>query len=99
MVPTLRDGDVVLVRFGGAVHAGDVVVAQFASGPDRLVVKRAERPTADGWWLTGDNPFAGGDSTVHGASRVLGRAVAVWPIQARWPGRWLPRRLPPAPST
>lgn len=94
MVPTLHDGDVVLVRRRGPVRAGDVVVAWFASMPDRLVVKRAEYQTADGWWITADNPFVDGDSTVHGPATVVGSVVAVWPAGARWPLRWLPRRLP-----
>ncbi len=75
MVPTLYDGDRVLVRRGAPVRAGDLVLARFA-GVDRLVVKRAVRPV-DGarWWLASDNPYAGGDSAVHGAAEVVAKVV------------------------
>jgi phage repressor protein C with HTH and peptisase S24 domain len=74
MVPTLRDGDRLLVRRTGTVRPGDLVLARFA-GLDRLVVKRAVRPEGAGWWLASDNPFAGGDSASHGVGEVLGRVV------------------------
>lgn len=74
MVPTLRDGDRVLVRLGAAVRPGDVVLARFPT-LDRLVVKRAVREERGGWWLASDNHYAGGDSTTHGAATVLGRVV------------------------
>lgn len=86
MVPTLRHGDVVLAVRGVRVRAGDVVLGRFADLPERLVVKRAARPVDDGWWLVSDNPFAGGDSEVHGAGEVLARVVLVLA-----PGR--PRRV------
>src|SRR5690348_13533962 len=56
MVPTLRHGDVVVVRRGVDARAGDVVLAKFRALPDRLVVKRAVRRQEDGWWLRSDNP-------------------------------------------
>jgi phage repressor protein C with HTH and peptisase S24 domain len=88
MVPALRDGDRVLVRHAAAVRPGDVVLARFASLPDRLVIKRAVRRVDGGWWLASDNAAAGGDSAVHGAADVLGRVVLVLPA-----GRRLPRRV------
>ena len=75
MVPTLRDGDVVLVRNTGRVRGGEVVVARFRALPDRVVVKRTVRPVDGGWWLASDNPFAGGDSGSHGVADVAGRVV------------------------
>jgi phage repressor protein C with HTH and peptisase S24 domain len=75
MVPTLHSDDVVIVRHGAAIRAGDVVLATFRSLPDRLVLKRAVRTTGGGWWLVSDNPLAGGDSTVHGVADVHAR---VW---------------------
>jgi phage repressor protein C with HTH and peptisase S24 domain len=75
MVPTLRDGDHVVVRHNAQVREGDIVLARFRTLPDRLVVKRADRAVDDGWWLVSDNPFAGGDSATHGAADVLGRVV------------------------
>jgi phage repressor protein C with HTH and peptisase S24 domain len=75
MVPTLRSGQTVLVRYGAAIRPGDVVLARFRAMPDRLVVKRAARAVDGGWWLASDNAFAGGDSAVHGVADVLGRVV------------------------
>jgi phage repressor protein C with HTH and peptisase S24 domain len=83
MVPTLRSGDAVLVRRGGRVRSGDVVLARFRAGPDRLVVKRAVRPQDGGWWIEGDNLCGSDDSRRYGVADVLGRVVwRYWP-----PGR------------
>ncbi len=86
MLPTLRDGDRLLVRFGARVRPGDLVIARF---PDAIVaVKRAEgqRRTASGalgWWLVSDNPDEGVDSRHRGpvaADEVLGVVrLRVWP--------------------
>ena len=62
MLPTLREGDLLLVRHGARVGVGDLVVARFPDGT--LAVKRAaeERRTRTGeagWWLLSDNPDAG----------------------------------------
>jgi phage repressor protein C with HTH and peptisase S24 domain len=75
MVPTLRDGDVVLVRHGAPVRPGHVVLANFRTMPGRLVLKRAVRAQDDGWWLASDNAAAGGDSAVHGVADVHARVV------------------------
>jgi phage repressor protein C with HTH and peptisase S24 domain len=75
MVPTLKDGDVLVVRHGARVRAGDVVLAGFRSMPGRLVVKRAVSESDGGWWLASDNPFAGGDSDTHGVADVHARVV------------------------
>jgi phage repressor protein C with HTH and peptisase S24 domain len=75
MVPTLKDGDLLLVRVGAAAKPGDVVVARFRSMPDRLVVKRVRRLTDGGAELVSDNSFAGGDSATHGVADVLGRVI------------------------
>jgi len=87
MVPTLRDGDLLLVRRGAVIRAGDIVLASFDDLPGRLVVKRAVRPVKAGWWLASDNAFAGGDSEVHGPGEAHARVL----LRLR-PG--LPRRLP-----
>jgi hypothetical protein len=75
MVPTLQDGDRVVVRHGAAVKPGDVVLARFRALPQLLVLKRVGRPEAGGWWLLSDNEFAGGDSRSHGVADVAGRVV------------------------
>lgn len=93
MAPTLRHGDAVLVRRGGRqVRAGDVVVARFPAGPDRLVVKRAVRPYGDGWWVESDNALTVDDSRAYGAAEVIGRVVLRW-----WPRPALPSRRPAPP--
>lgn len=86
MLPGLREGDRLLVRYGAPVRPGRVVVARF---PDRsVVVKRAveARSTASGelgWWLLSDNAEVGVDSRHRGPVReddVLAVAFArVWP--------------------
>lgn len=88
MVPTLRDGDAVLVWRGvrGVVRVqpGDVVVARFRSRPDLLVVKRAVRPVDGGWWLEGDNGLLTDDSRSYGVADVWARVVArYWPSPRR----------------
>ncbi|MGH8961276.1 MAG: S24 family peptidase [Jatrophihabitantaceae bacterium] len=75
MVPTLRDGDVVLVRHGTAIRPSDVVLARFRALPDLLVLKRAVHAQDGGWWLASDNVAAAGDSAVHGVADVAARAV------------------------
>ncbi|MFS4093344.1 nickel-type superoxide dismutase maturation protease [Streptomyces sp. AF1A] len=77
MVPTLRHGDQLLVRYGGVVRPGDVVVLRHPFQQDLLVVKRAVERREGGWWVLGDNPYAGGDSTDYGVvpeELILGRA-------------------------
>ena len=84
MSPTLRDGDALVVRRGGRVSPGDVVVARFRSRPDLLVVKRAVRSQDGGWWLVGDNEFVTDDSRAYGVADVIGRVVLrYWPRPRR----------------
>jgi nickel-type superoxide dismutase maturation protease len=66
MVPTLRHGDRLVVRYGARVRPGDVVVLRHPFQQDLLVVKRAVERRDGGWWVLGDNAFAGGDSTDYG---------------------------------
>nr|WP_296075765.1 S26 family signal peptidase [uncultured Actinoplanes sp.] len=75
MVPTLHSGDALLVRRGGRVRSGDIVVARFRSRPDLLVVKRAVRPEEGGWWIQGDNDLVEDDSRAYGVADVIGRVL------------------------
>ncbi|CAM5640585.1 nickel-type superoxide dismutase maturation protease [Streptomyces avidinii] len=80
MVPTLLNGDRLVVRYGAAVRPGDVVVLRHPFQQDLLVVKRAvERRPGGRWWVLGDNPFnETGDSTDYGpvpGELVLATAV------------------------
>ncbi|GAA1434880.1 hypothetical protein GCM10009641_29480 [Mycobacterium cookii] len=86
MLPALRDGDRLLVRYGAQVRPGSLVVARFPDGT--LAVKRAldRRRTASGrsgWWLVSDNPDEGVDSRHRGPvaeEAVLGVVrLRVWP--------------------
>jgi len=86
MVPTLRDGDVVVASRNAPIRPGDVVLARFRTLPDRLVVKRAVRVADGGWWVRSDNGFAGGDSAVHGVADPVARVL--WRVR-----RGAPRRV------
>jgi phage repressor protein C with HTH and peptisase S24 domain len=85
MVPTLRDGDALLVRRGGrAIRPGDVVVATFRSRPDLLVVKRAVTASAGGWEVRGDSDLVADDSRAYGVADVQGRVLLrYWPRPGR----------------
>ena len=87
MVPTLRDGDLVLVLLGASARPGDVVLARFRSMPDRLVLKRALAFRDGAWELVSDNEFAGGDSRAHGPADVEGRALVRISVGSRRPRR------------
>jgi phage repressor protein C with HTH and peptisase S24 domain len=91
MLPTLRDGDACLVRWGAPARLGDVVVARLppdaAGRPRPLGVKRVALREVDGaCWLRSDNVGAGTDSATFGtvpAADVLGRVVLrYWPRPA-----------------
>ncbi|MEV1023587.1 nickel-type superoxide dismutase maturation protease [Streptomyces sp. NPDC050264] len=66
MVPTLYHGDWMLVQYGTRVRSGDVVLLRHPFQQDLLIVKRIAERREGGWWVLGDNPGAGGDSTVYG---------------------------------
>ena len=84
MVPTLLDGDCLVVLRGGAVRPGSLVVGRFRSRPELLVVKRAVRAVDGGWELASDNPFVSGPS---GVADVEARVLLRY-----WPPRWRTRR-------
>ena len=99
MEPGLRDGDRLLVRYGGRVRPGVRVLVRFPDGT--LAVKRAaeRRPTrsgGSGWWVLSDNADAGVDSRHRGTlpeESVLGVVLLrVWP--PRRPAQ--SRDVPPA---
>ena len=81
MEPTLRDGDHLLVRWGGRPRPGRLVVVSWPGRP--LSVKRAGTLAEDGWWVERDNPAEGVDSWLVGAisdEDVLAVVVArLWP--------------------
>ena len=68
MVPTLAPGEYLVVRRGVPPRPGAVVVVR---RPERLVVKRVTRLTADGRvWVQGDNDYVTDDSRTFGAVEV-----------------------------
>ena len=90
MLPTLRDGDLLLVRYAAPVRPGALVLARFADGTlavKRAVERRTSRSGAPAWWLLSDNPDQGVDSRHRGAvadDQVAAVVVArVWPRPGR----------------
>lgn len=107
MVPTLTEGDLVVVRFGSRLRPGAVVLARHPLRQNLLVVKRAVERRADGWWLLSDNSGVESDSRDYGAvpqELVLGRVLLrvrprpAWLAPARplerLLGRWPLARVP-----
>lgn len=88
MVPTLADGDLLLISYGRRPRAGDLVVVRLPDGRP-LSVKRAVHRTAQGWWVERDNPDEGVDSWSVGA--IPDRDVVAVVRVRLWP----PRRLKP----
>ena len=86
MLPTLREGDCLLIRGGARVIPGDVVVARFRERPSLLVVKRAVEERDGGWLLASDNPAVEGHGLTSGLGDVEAKVVLrYWP----WPVRKL----------
>jgi hypothetical protein len=86
MLPTLRAGDRLLVRYAAPVAAGRLVLARFANGTltvKRAVEARETRTGEPGWWLLSDNPGDGVDSRHRG---VVAETDVVAVVLARiWP--------------
>nr|WP_281284265.1 S24/S26 family peptidase [Nocardioides litoris] len=93
MLPSLRDGDRLLVRYAARPRVGDIVVARFPDGT--VAVKRAAEPRrtrtgAPAWWLLSDNAVEGlADSRARGPvaqDQVLGVVLLrLWPRPGRVP--------------
>ena len=66
MEPTLRPGDLLVVRYGGALRPGHVVVVRHPFQHDLLIVKRVVERRTGGWWVRGDNPYVHNDSREFG---------------------------------
>lgn len=85
MRPTLRDGDLLLIRHRGKPRLGRLAVVRL---PGRgLAVKRVTRREPEGWWVERDNPAAGVDSWLVGAipdvDVVAVVAFRLWPVRRR----------------
>jgi hypothetical protein len=90
MLPTLRDGDRLLVRWGAVPRPGGLVVVRLPDaddGPRPLAVKRAVRREGESWWVERDSANEGVDSWQVGPvadAEVLAVVLArLWPRPAR----------------
>ena len=81
MEPTLRDGDRLLIHYGGRVRPGDLVVVRLTDRP--VSVKRADHRVDGGWWVVRDNPDDGVDSWTVGA--VAEHDVVAVVVKRVWP--------------
>jgi hypothetical protein len=88
MLPTLRAGDRLLVRYDVLPRPGRLTVVRLPDGV--VAVKRLEYVDADGYWFSRDNPAEGVDSWTLGpsaAADVLGVVLLrLWPRSGRLPG-------------
>jgi phage repressor protein C with HTH and peptisase S24 domain len=85
MLPTLREGDRLLVLHGGRPRPGRAVVVRLPEGV--VAVKRAVRREGAGWWVESDNAREGVDSRTVGAladHQVVARVLLrIWPSPRR----------------
>ena len=82
MLPTLRDGDRLLVRYDVLPAPGALSVVRLPDGV--VAVKRLEHVDERGGWFSRDNPAEGNDSWTYGRparpDEVLGVVLGrVWP--------------------
>ncbi|MEJ8671090.1 MULTISPECIES: nickel-type superoxide dismutase maturation protease [unclassified Streptomyces] len=91
MVPTLHNGDLLVVSHRGRIRPGDVVVLRHPFQQDLLVVKRAAERREGGWWVLGDNAYAGGDSTDYG---VVPDELILGKVRLRYRPRKADQRSP-----
>ena len=87
MLPTLREGDRLLVHHGARPKQGRLLVVRLPGGV--VAVKRAGLREPDGWWVSSDNPVEGVDSaqvgTIPDAAVVAVVRCRVWPPLRRRP--------------
>lgn len=85
MLPTLRDGDRLLIDRASRPLPGDVAIIRFPDG--EISVKRVDLVEPEGYFVTRDNPRIGRDSWTLGGlaippQDVLARVVrVVWPLR------------------
>lgn len=88
MLPTLKPGSWVVVRWGKEPKTGDIVVTR-SPLDNQLIIKRLVKIESDGYWLEGDamrtsTASSSQDSWVFGAvtrEQILG--VVIWPRRQR----------------
>jgi hypothetical protein len=98
MLPTLKDGDLLLARGGAGARrrarAGRLAVVRLPGGRP-VSVKRLGLRDGGAWWVERDNPVEGVDSWQLGAPVPDGDVLGVV-IARLWPP---PFRLPTGPRT
>jgi len=88
MLPTLVDGDRLLVRYDSVPRPGDLVLVRLPDAAEvtrPLAVKRAAWREGGGWWVERDNPSEGVDSWAVGV--VPDRDVVAVVLARVWPPR------------
>ena len=78
MLPTLKNGEEVLVKTGEILQIGDVVVANHPFKQSVVIIKRVSEINEKGLFLLGDNPIESTDSRSFGEvskTNVLGKVV------------------------
>lgn len=95
MLPTLHDGDRLLVLHGARPRTGRLAVVRLPDGV--VAVKRVVRREADGWWVERDNPREGVDSWTVGA--IAPDDVVAYVLLRVWPPARRRRPGPPWPRT
>ena len=78
MVPTLEDGDQVILKRTKTFQIGDIVLANHPYKNARIVKRIREFSTAGKLFITGDNPHESSDSQTFGEiseKDVLGKIV------------------------
>ena len=87
MLPTLAEGDRLVVQHGARPRRGQLVVVRLPGGV--VAVKRATLREPAGWWVDSDNPTEGVDSSTVGTipdDAVLAVVRArLWPPRLRRP--------------
>ena len=97
MLPALRPGDWLLVGSGTRITPGSVVVARHPR-EGLVIVKRAVRREADGWWLESDNQRAAGRQDSWDFGAVPDRLIVGRVVLRYWPRPALLLRPPVAPG-
>jgi nickel-type superoxide dismutase maturation protease len=79
MLPTLKHGEEVLVKFGKTFQVGDIVFAKHPYKQSAKMIKRIEKISTSGkLFLIGDNPSESTDSRSFGeisAEEIIGKVV------------------------
>jgi SOS-response transcriptional repressor LexA len=85
MLPTLHDGDLLLIDRFRRPNPGDLAILRFPDG--EISVKRVELIEPEGYLVTRDNPRAGRDSWTLGGLAIPPEEVLAKVVRVVWPLR------------